>query len=198
MVVNVIIDRVVGSRRGYRDDDFYVPVLFHADDGLLLARSCGEAEDMIGLVVEVAGKCGLNINKGKSNVLVYNRRGRGHPKRVGGIEVASSVRYLGTDLGNSRQCFGSYKKGKLVLTESMANLAFSVVYRSCDRLLIGKTYWKSVVQPIVLSASSVVVWSRQEKAKLQVVENRVWRCTNKYTGGSVAGGDRGVDSGGEG
>ena len=54
MVVNVIIDRVVGSRRGYRDDDFYVPVLFYADDGLLLARSCGEAEDMIELVVEVA------------------------------------------------------------------------------------------------------------------------------------------------
>ena len=26
----------------------------------------------------------------------------------------------------------------------------------------------------MLSASSVVVWSRQEKAKLQVVENRVW------------------------
>ena len=57
----------------------------------------------------------------------------------------------------------------------MTNLAFSVMYRSCDRLLIGRTYWKSVVQPRVLSASSVVVWSRQEKAKLQVVENRVWR-----------------------
>ena len=53
-------------------------------------------------------------------------------------------------------------------------MALSAVYRSCDRLLIGKTYWKSVVQPSVLSASLVVVWSRQEKAKLQVVENRVW------------------------
>ena len=44
----------------------------------------------------------------------------------------------------------------------MANLAFSVVFRSCDRQLIRKTHWKSVVQPRVLSASSVVVWSRQE------------------------------------
>ena len=115
---------------------------------------------MIRLVVEVAGRCGLNINKGKSIVLVYNRRGGGHPERVGGIEVASSVRYLRTDLSNSRQCSGSYKKGKLVLAERMTNLALSVVYRSCDRLLIGKTYWKSVVQPGVLSASSVVVCSR--------------------------------------
>ena len=70
----LLIDRVVGSRRGYRENNFYVPVLFYADDGLLLARSCGEVEDMIMLLVEVAGKCGLNINKGKSNVLVNNRR----------------------------------------------------------------------------------------------------------------------------
>ena len=59
----------------YRNDDFYVPVLFHADDGLLLlARSCSKAENVIRLAIEVAGKCGLNINKGKSNVLVYNYR----------------------------------------------------------------------------------------------------------------------------
>ena len=43
MVVNIIINSIVESRTGYRDDDFYVPVLFYADDGLLLARSCGEA-----------------------------------------------------------------------------------------------------------------------------------------------------------
>ena len=28
---------------------------------LLLARSCVEAEDMIQIVIEVAGECGLNI-----------------------------------------------------------------------------------------------------------------------------------------
>ena len=52
MVVN-IINSIVESRMGYRDD-FCVP------DGLLLARSCGEAEDMIQIVIEVAGECGLN------------------------------------------------------------------------------------------------------------------------------------------
>ena len=72
MVVNFIINSIVESRMGYRDDDFYVPVLFYADDGLLLARSCGEAENLIQMVTEVAGECGLNINKGKSNVLIYN------------------------------------------------------------------------------------------------------------------------------
>ena len=41
--------------------------------------------------------------------------------------------------------------------------------------MIGKTYWKSVVQPRVLNAASVVVWSREEKKRLQIVENKVWR-----------------------
>ena len=50
-------------------------IMFYTDNGLLLARSCREAEDMIWSVVEVAERCGLKINKGKSNVLVYNCRG---------------------------------------------------------------------------------------------------------------------------
>ena len=55
VMVVIIINSIVGSRMGYRDD-FYVPVLFYADDGLLLAKSCGEAEDMIQMVIEVAGE----------------------------------------------------------------------------------------------------------------------------------------------
>ena len=49
----------------------------------------------------------------------------------------------------------------------------------------------------MLSASSVVVWSRQGKAKLQVVENRM-RGTHVNTGGSAAGRDRDVGGRGEG
>ena len=55
MVVNIIINSIVESKMGYRDDDLYVPVLFYADDVLLLARSCGEAEDMIQMVIEHRG-----------------------------------------------------------------------------------------------------------------------------------------------
>ena len=54
-------------------------------------------------------------------------------------------------------------------------MTFSVVYRSCNRAMIGKTYWKSVVKPRILNASPVIVWSGEEKKKLQRVENRVWR-----------------------
>ena len=46
---------------------------------------------------------------------------------------------------------------------------------SCNRVLIGKTYWKSVVLPALLFASSVIVWSRNELERLQRDENKVWR-----------------------
>ena len=101
MVVNIVINSIVESKLGYRDEEFYIPVLFYADDWLLLARSCEKAEEMIQMVVEVAGECGLCINKGKSSVLLYNCR-EGKPDEVGGIKVVSSIRYLVTDVGESR------------------------------------------------------------------------------------------------
>ena len=172
MVVSIIIiNSIVEIRMGYRDDNFYVPVLFCADDGLLLVRSCGEAEDMIQMVIEIAGECGLNINKGKKHVLLFNHDGI-RLEEVGGIRVSNTIRYLGADMGDRRMCFAEYRNGKIQLAESMANLTFSVISRSCDKLLIGKTYWKSVVQPRVLSAATVVVWTKKEKK--QLLENRVW------------------------
>ena len=47
----------------------------------------------------------------------------------------------------SRMCFREYRQGKIELAKRMANLTFSVISKSHDKLLIGKTYWKSVVQP---------------------------------------------------
>ena len=65
------------------------------------------------MVVEVAGECGLCMNKGKSSVLLYNCR-EGKPDEVGGMKVVSSVRYLGlgADVGDSRLCFGSVSREK--------------------------------------------------------------------------------------
>ena len=53
-------------------------------------------------------------------------------------------------------------------------MTFSVISKSCEKLLIGKTYWKSVVQPTVLSATAMVVWTKEERKQLQIVENMVW------------------------
>ena len=47
MVVNIVINKIIASKLSYRDKEFYIPVLFYADDGFLLGRSCEKAEEMI-------------------------------------------------------------------------------------------------------------------------------------------------------
>ena len=90
------------------------------------------------MVIEVVGECGLNINKGKSNVLLFNHDGI-RLEEVGGIRVSNTIRYLGADVGDSRVCFRECRKGKIQLAERMANFTFSVISKSCDKLLIGRT-----------------------------------------------------------
>ena len=68
-----------------------------------------------------------------------------------------------------------YKETKIEMSRKMSNIAFSVVARSCNKILIGKTYWKSVVLPSVLTAGAVVDWNKTELDKLQRIENKVWR-----------------------
>ena len=74
-----------------------------------------------------------------------------------------------------RDCFRKNREERIRLAERMANVTFSVVSRACERLLIGKTFWKSVVLPGVLNASEVMVWNEREKERLQRIENGVWR-----------------------
>ena len=118
MVANIAINSIIESKLGYRDEEFYIPVLFYATYGLLLARSCEEAEEMIRMVVEVASEFGQCINKRKSSVLLYNCR-EGKPHEVGGMKVVSSIRYLGTDVVDSRLCFGECQKGKIRFAANM-------------------------------------------------------------------------------
>ena len=67
---------------------------------------------MIRMVVEVAGECGLCINKGKSCVLLYNCRA-GKADEVGGMKVVvSSIRYLGQMLGIVDCVLGSVRREK--------------------------------------------------------------------------------------
>jgi len=174
MVVSRIIEKVVGTGMGFRRIGLYVPVLFYADDGLILAGSLTEAENMIKVVKEESSKCGLRISAEKSSFMIFNGE-VDDGTRIGNLGKCQEMEYLGMKIKPQRDMFAQHRREKLVLAEKMANLSYSVLSRSCNRLLVGKTYWKSVILPSVLKSSQVVVWSRTEKEKLQRIENGVWR-----------------------
>ena len=175
MVVNKIINSVKNRGLGYRSKSFYIPVLFYADDGLILAETLAEAEQMVEIVMQIAGEQGLSINRSKSEALIFNDKDSRTVDNIWGIAVVDNIRYLGVIVESKRNCFGKHKREKLKLAKKMVNMTYSVIVRACSRLIIGKTYWKSVVLPSILYASAVIGWSPDDLLKLQRLENSVWR-----------------------
>ena len=57
----------------------------------------------------------------------------------------------------------------------MANITYSILTRSCARLLIGKVYWKSIALPTILYGANVIDFTKTEIQKLQRIENSVGR-----------------------
>ena len=90
------------------------------------------------------GKCGLEINTLMSNCMMFNSVDVVTGKFLG-MDVVEQIRYLGITVSNKRNCFHQHKMEKLLQARQMTNLTYSVIARSCNKVLIGKTYWKSVV-----------------------------------------------------
>ena len=57
----------------------------------------------------------------------------------------------------------------------MANITYSVIERSCNKLLIGKTLWKSIVLPSVLYDTNIINLTEDNINELQKIENSVYR-----------------------
>ena len=172
MVVGMLIERMIKSGVGYERGMIRIPVLFYADDGLIFARSRTEAEGMLKLMEGCGMDYGLEINRDKSVFMVFNESER-VDGMVGGVRMVERMRYLGVDVTAGRDCYAENRKRKIELAERMANVTFSVIARACERMMIGKVYWKSVVLPSVLSASEVTVWKASERKRLQRIENGV-------------------------
>ena len=128
--------------------------LFYADDGLLLVRSAGEAEDGMQELRRVAGRLGLEVNMDKSQCLICNMRT--DVEEIGGIAVVQEIRYLGVRIESKRNMFEGRRKDLMSKAKMMSNLTYSVIEKSCHKVLIGKNYWKGVVLPRILYGLEVV------------------------------------------
>ena len=74
MIVNMIIREILGNTVGYRDEAFYISALFFADDGLLMANSQKQAEQLLDVMRDAAGRCGSEMNAMKSKCMIFNYR----------------------------------------------------------------------------------------------------------------------------
>ena len=58
----MIIKRIMETWLGFQNEKIYVPALFYADDGMLMATSVREMERMIEVLMEMVVRYGLCIN----------------------------------------------------------------------------------------------------------------------------------------
>ena len=63
---------ILESTLAYRDEAFYIPALFFADDGLLLANTQKQAKQLLDVMRSAAERCGVKMNTIKSKCVIFN------------------------------------------------------------------------------------------------------------------------------
>ena len=173
LVLNTILKSIYESTIGFKNHKFFIPALFFADDGVLLANSPVEIAKLIKITKDTALECGLDLNENKSHIMIFNDK-ENELRSINGIKVVTEIKYLGVTINNSRNCFKNHKNNKIKQARKLSNLTFSVISKSSNKILIGKTYWKNVAIPSILYGSNFITITK-ELEELQKLENQVWR-----------------------
>ena len=173
LVTFIIIKAIKSFNHGFRNRKHFIPALFFADDGLLMAESKIEAEKMITKLNNIASECGLEVNELKSHVLVFNKKE--NFDKIANIKIVESLKYLGVTINNQSDCFATHKENLINKAQKLANLMPAVISRSSNRLLVGKTFWKGVALPKLLFSTTVIPMKTNYVQKLQSIENNALR-----------------------
>merc|ERR1712240_985564 len=157
---------------GYEIEGQKITTLFFADNSLAMARTLEAAKKNLRIIEEESRKYGLELNKEKSSILVYNNKE--NIEEIDGIKVVNKTKYLGLTIDNERDIFKSQKMDLMDRAGKAASRTYSVIKISLNKMLIGKTYWKGKIVPSVLNGIGLMNMSGEDTNRLQSIENRVY------------------------
>ena len=106
-------------------------------------------------------------------VMIY--KGKEEVTEIEGIKVVDSIKYLGLEVGNKKDIFKGHKEKILNKAEGMATQVNKVIETSCNKLIVGKTWWKCGILSGILLGAGVMNFNKEQITKLQTIENRVYR-----------------------
>ena len=137
MITYKIIEELNRRCNGIWIGGHNIRCLFFADDGLIVAETEGQTVEKIRVLEQVGEKYGLQIHKGKSRLLIFNRQ---EPiDNIEGIKVENEIRYLGIKIESRKDMFRGQREKMIRETRRMGKVAYSVMARACNRIVIGKT-----------------------------------------------------------
>ena len=125
------------------------------------------------MLLAITREFGLEINKEKSNILIFNMKKQ--PEEIEGIKVTKHIKYLGLTLDNKRNCCKTEREKTTEKAQKLANIIYSIIEKSYNKLMIGKTFRENVAIPSILYGSNIVNFSDTELEKLQRIGNGVYR-----------------------
>ena len=158
---------------GFRNDEVYIPILLFADDGLVLTQTLQETEHLLATLADISGKFGLQINRDKSAVMIFNSQEQ--PDDIANIPVVSQIKYLGVTVANKKKLFKEHTTMMLQKAQKMVNMTYGITQKCCNKLMIGKCYWKCLALPSFLHGASILNLTEREIRQLQICENGVLR-----------------------
>ena len=91
------------------------------------------------------------------------------------VKVVNNMKYLGIVLDNKKNMYKSQKYNMIQKAKKLANMTYNITKTCCNKILIGKAYWKSIALPSILYGSSIINITNTEINKLQRIENQVYR-----------------------
>ena len=104
----MIINELNSRGAGYKDDIVNVNSLYFADDELLLAGNIEDATNNLKMVMQISREFGLEINKEKSNIIIFNMEQQ--PDAIEDIKVVNKIKYLGIEIDNKRIYFKTQRQ----------------------------------------------------------------------------------------
>ena len=175
LVTYIIIERMYSCLNGINTNICKIVALFFADDGMILMQTLQEAEKSIQILSDIANDCGLSINKNKSNIIIFNSKNQ--PEYIEDIHVTTNITYLGVKIQNKKDCYKLHRIEASKKAKKYSSMMPAVIAKSCNKILIGKTYWKCAALPSILHGTEAIYLSNNYLADLQIEENKALRYT---------------------
>ena len=141
IVTYIIAKALTSTGMGFKNDEVYIPILLFADDGLILTQTLKETEHLLATLADISGKFGLQSNRDKSAVMIFNSQEQ--PDDIANIPVVSQIKYLGVTVVNKKKLFKEHITMMLQKAQKMVNMTYGITQKCCNKLMIGKCYWKS-------------------------------------------------------
>ena len=140
MITYILIDKLQNCDLDFIYIVCKISAIFFAGDGLLLTDNLHKTNEIIQILIDISRECGLELNKDKSKILIFNCKDK--VEEIQGIQTTKEITYLGLTITKNRDCFNKQKQYNKDEATKYSNIIPAIIYINCNRLLIGKTYWK--------------------------------------------------------